>query len=854
MSLTDGLIFLSHASEDKSFVEKVYARLDASSVFYDIRSIEPGRLSMDAMEEGVESSAVFVLFLSPHSQKPWIEFEKDTARLTKITKSTLKILVCPLDGETYRALPLWMQRYMTTTPQYRVNDIARAILDLQHQSLIQKGLPKEIFVGREDLCRQVELDVLSAPVQVGSPIQHLLLTGIPGMGRSSVAKAIIASSFPTMRSAGPVFDLPDMADAADIHLRLKEDLDGVMSKEEIEKQISAFQFLSVDDQAALLLKSLSHWADLNQVVVLRTRWGLRDRNRNLKPWLASLFRQSTSVRNLRVLYVSERKLSSESFSAFPAVRQYDVADLSERDIQYILSKKTEARYFDVEAAAAISKKVRGHPATAHHVAFLTNGGMSLDSISLNPEPIYAFQDKILDAIFAGDALDTTQREILTVLGWFPKLPITLLADLIGTADRKQMTDDVWDLKDYSLVHLGEGGYYQVPEVVSAKIRRDPRLDSSALFTRVKAFIEGRMKAGKLDADLIDALLIAAVNVDGSIPQELRKIITSANLLNLVVEQFQVAISLEKSHDAFRRTYNLSKLAFGMQASDDTIEQILFTGGDAAIRAGVYPDDIIKFMSEKALPSVYYLIGSYAFYIEKDYKKAARNLNTSLKLKHFRNRNVRLLAKTYIRDQLFNEAKDVLDLIPDFQLYRDSGLLVLKIRALRGTRNNKEARELEKQLASVSDQFADRSIYLAGRAFQENNFNDAEKYIQAAKESPRGSRLAIAILECAVAIEKGKSELLAETVELAVSAGRQFDAWQLQSRMAIKKRDWKEALELLSKIDRKDIFDLQLERRALQLKKEDPDVARDPVELKEVELKLEANAMASYKTPDSYRDA
>ena len=54
----------------------------------------------------------------------------------------------------------------------------------------------------------------------------------------------------------------------------------------------------------------------------------------------------------------------------------------------------------------------------------------------------------------------------------------------------------------------------------------------------------------------------------------------------------------------------------MQVSEDAVEQILFTGGDSAIRAGEFPSDIIDFMERNALPAVYYLRGSHAFHVEK----------------------------------------------------------------------------------------------------------------------------------------------------------------------------------------------------------------------------------------------
>ncbi|UZE51380.1 hypothetical protein ONR75_12675 [Rhodopseudomonas sp. P2A-2r] len=59
--------------------------------------------------------------------------------------------------------------------------------------------------------------------------------------------------------------------------------------------------------------------------------------------------------------------------------------------------------------------------------------------------------------------------------------------------------------------------------------------------------------------------------------------------------------------------------------------------------------------------------------------------------------------------------------------------------------------------------------------------------------------------------------------------------------------------MLSKIERKDFFDLQLEGRALQIKKEDPDIARDPAALKEIEARQHEVMMTTYKAPGITRD-
>lgn len=853
-SRINGTIFLSHANEDKGIVASVYERLDASSTFFDIRSMDAGESTLESMEKGVDSCAIFVLFHSKHSDKTWVNFEKDLARVSVIAKGT-KILVVPIGGETYKTLPQWMAGFMTADERFTVNDICRTILHLQNEALSERYESTELFVGREKLLRRAELDVLTAPAKLGRPIQHLVLCGLPGMGRTTTAKQIFSNTFRSMRPAGPVFELPDMAEAVDLYLRLKEDLDGVMRKEELSDQTDSFLRLEVPQQVSLILRSLMHWADLNQVVTIKTRWGLRDRTRKLKPWLEQLFVQSLDTRNLRLFFVSERKLPTEEVSKFSNVVQYEIEQLLDDDINYILSKKIESRKFDPINSSIIAEKIRGHPGTAGHVALLTNGGMSLESINSNPEPIYSFQDRVLSGIFSGSTLSTDQLSIISLLGCFPKLPISVIEKIFPDMEKKYISEELWTLSEYSLVQLGDGGYYSIPPVVSSKLKRDLQELSGETFKKVASVLKEDLDRGGIETQLIDTLLISMLESEGDIPPEILSVVTSSSLLSLLQEQFLVARAAKQdSSERFSKIYKLSRIAFSMNTSDDAVEQILFTGGDSAVRSGQYPQDIIDFMSKKALPSVYYLIGSHAFYTEKDYDKAATNLEKALALKHFRTRNTRLLAKTYIRAQKFFDANRTLSKLPEQQLFRDSGLLVLKIRALRGMRLNKDAEDLERKLSAVKDEYGSVSLYLAGRAIRDSKMDDAQAHLSRAESSPQVNQLSIALLKCAILVEKGDPSLLPHTVEMAIAAGRPYDAWQVQARMALFSGDWREAIDLLARIDRKDFFDLSLEYRALQLKKQDESISRDATALEQIRLREEEILRLSVNAPENFRDA
>ena len=226
-----GSIFLSHSSHDKPFVEKVYSRLDASSTFYDIKSVYPGQTFNDAMKAGLSGKNLFVLFHSPSTVGTWVEYEKELAE-TNQAKHGGRVLVVPMAGETYRSLPDWMKAFMTCTEEFSVSDIVRQIIFLQNVITSEEARSPVTFIGREELCRNIHLKAIKNLQGTGLPLQHIILSGLPGMGRASVANFLSRSTFKSMRPAGPIFSLPDMAEAVDFYLAVRQDVHGALSKQE----------------------------------------------------------------------------------------------------------------------------------------------------------------------------------------------------------------------------------------------------------------------------------------------------------------------------------------------------------------------------------------------------------------------------------------------------------------------------------------------------------------------------------------------------------------------------------------------------------------------------------------------
>lgn len=71
-----GTIFLSHSSNDKLFVERVLNNIPQSHVFYDVRTLNPGTSTADALQDAILDASVFCLFLSHDaSESVWVNYE-----------------------------------------------------------------------------------------------------------------------------------------------------------------------------------------------------------------------------------------------------------------------------------------------------------------------------------------------------------------------------------------------------------------------------------------------------------------------------------------------------------------------------------------------------------------------------------------------------------------------------------------------------------------------------------------------------------------------------------------------------------------------------------------------------------
>ena len=353
-------------------------------------------------------------------------------------------------------------------------------------------------------------------------------------------------------------------------------------------------------------------------------------------------------------------------------------------------------------------------------------------------------------------------------------------------------------------------------------------DSEA-FERIARHLKKSFDEDRIEISLIESLLVGVVAETKTIPDEILRIITASMVLQVVEKEYFAG--LDEGTDAaghWQTAYKVAQLGINLRCSDDTLESMAFYGADACIRSGGSPTNLIALMKRKGFASADYIEGSYLFHVERNFERAAKCLERTLSSKNFRVRNVRLLSRIYLRIGKPERALEALSYVEAPRLMRDTGLLVMKIRALRMARRRGEADLLEKELGNSDNEYGDLAFYKAAQAFGSGSYADVQRHIDVARLAPRSNKLTLRFLECASQVEQGINDGLSETCLLARAGGREADALQLEARAALFVGDWKSADTALSQIKRKDYFDTTVEIRVLEAKKKDPGFLFDPV--------------------------
>lgn len=300
------------------------------------------------------------------------------------------------------------------------------------------------------------------------------------------------------------------------------------------------------------------------------------------------------------------------------------------------------------------------------------------------------------------------------------------------------------------------------------------------------------------------------------------------LHDLVYEQYQIGKRFQSGFDRhFQSAAKLAELADHTPMSNDAYETVLFYGADALIRIGRDPTALIEKLEGRGLGAAAYLKGSSAYHLEKNSREAIPHLKKALADGSFVGRSARLLARIYYDVGDASHALSIFEQLGAARVNRDSGMLAQKIRCLRAVGRREDADALMANLRRLPDDYGHYELMAAAAHFRNRKFEEALEAISRAKLKQKVDRVSVALLEASIRIENGDVSELEEACNLAIGVGRPADALCLRARASLGRGNWRDAEQLIRKIEKPNFFDKVVLLRALDTALRDIETKADP---------------------------
>lgn len=185
--------FLSHSSKDKkTIIDNVVKHLKKDNIHYDQLTFEEGERTVDEIAKALDSTDLFVLFISDTAlNSTWVREEIFEAKNKLDNKEILKIYPIIIDDSINHRderIPDWLKKDYNLKPIKSANIIARRINSKLRQLSIQKNQinpVRDTFVGRTNEMRDFEKRIHD--FDLNKP-KSIFISGVNGVGRKTFLK------------------------------------------------------------------------------------------------------------------------------------------------------------------------------------------------------------------------------------------------------------------------------------------------------------------------------------------------------------------------------------------------------------------------------------------------------------------------------------------------------------------------------------------------------------------------------------------------------------------------------------------------------------------------------------------
>ncbi|UJF29293.1 toll/interleukin-1 receptor domain-containing protein [Kaistella sp. 97-N-M2] len=480
--------FLSHSSKDKEIVRKVANQLGNKNCVLDEISFDPGRITLEQIFSELDSSDIFVLFISDDSlESEWVKKEIQRAKENMNSEILHRIIPIIIDEKILYSdvrLPSWIAKPYNL--KYIDNEVI--ILKKIRQALREVNFKKtkfnqdieNNFVGRNSEMEKFENEINN--IDSWTPTYIIAYNYFEGIGRRTFLKNALRKYKLTEYLDTPTY----------ITIESKESIENFIYKlNTISKNPAIldydFSSLSIESKIEIAVNLVKQFMDFKELIFIVDEGGIILPNNSVVNWFKELVNNEIFDNNLVLCLISKYRPNEVKLKRERKSLVYRIPELSTPETKNLFLRLLKIYQLDGirrEDKEFFIEHLKGIPSQIIYAVNL---------IEINP-----FEAKKN----VNDIIEYSDRFSSTLLNHLKDTPIAYqLAILLSTneifstelinkvlGDNEETSNALQTLFDLSLFNFVFGGYDYV--------KLNPTL--SDFINRTKIKLEEKYKT-KLDA-------------------------------------------------------------------------------------------------------------------------------------------------------------------------------------------------------------------------------------------------------------------------------------------------------------------------------------------------------------------
>lgn len=453
--------FLSHSSSDKELVRKVASGLGNKNSVLDEISFEPGTKTLEQIFAGLDSSDIFVLFISNASlDSPWVRKEINRAKSNISSDIIDRIIPIIIDKNiTYSdpRIPQWIAKpynlKFITNQVIILNKIRQALKEVNfRRNKFNQEIEKN-FVGRNSEMQKFEDDINN--LDNWTPTYIIAYNYFEGIGRRTFLKNALRK-----------YELTEYLDTpTTITIDSKESLENFIYKlNAIDKDETIMQYdfssMPIEQKINVAVELVRQFMDYKELIYIIDEGGIILPNNSVVDWFKKIVNHEYFTNNLAFCVIAKYRPNEVILRREKRSLVYRIPVLSKSETKNLFQRLL--KIYKIEDISRDDKEffidhLSGIPSQIIYAINLIE--LNLHEAKSNIQAIAEFSDRFSHTILNHLNESPIAYQLAVLLATNEIFSVNLINEVFG--ENKDTSNAIQKLFDLSLFNFVFGGYEYV---------------------------------------------------------------------------------------------------------------------------------------------------------------------------------------------------------------------------------------------------------------------------------------------------------------------------------------------------------------------------------------------------------